>query len=147
VGLRHWTVQLPTDADVAVVRERGEAAGAPVATVDGGFRVEDPWGTAVAFVSTTAGGLRGEAVVATDRPSPYLLQLAKHFRHKLDVTFDERHAVIPFAMGVVEAHAGADALTLRAHAHTPADLRRTQEVAGRHLERFGARDELRVRWT
>ncbi len=147
VGLRHWTVQLPTDSDVAGARERAEAAGAPVAGVEGGFRVEDAWGTAVAFVSTTATGLRGEAVVATDRPSPYLLQLAKHFRHKLDVTFDERHAVIPFAMGVVEAHAGADALTLRAHAHTPADLSRTQEVAGRHLERFGARDELRVRWT
>jgi catechol 2,3-dioxygenase len=54
VGLRHWTVQLPTDADVARVRARLEARGLPVAPVDGGFLTRDPWQTAVAFVSTAA---------------------------------------------------------------------------------------------
>src|SRR3954454_4688192 len=34
VGLRHWTVQLPTTADVADVRARAEAAGIPVEPVD-----------------------------------------------------------------------------------------------------------------
>jgi catechol 2,3-dioxygenase len=54
VGLRHWTVQLPTDADVAGVRARGEESGLVVEPVDGGFRVRDPWQTAVVFVSTPA---------------------------------------------------------------------------------------------
>ena len=48
-GLRHWTVQLPTGADVAAVRERAEAAGVAVEPSDGGFVVRDPWRTAVEF--------------------------------------------------------------------------------------------------
>jgi catechol 2,3-dioxygenase len=53
-GLRHWTVQLPTDDDVAQVRARVEAAGLTAEEYPGGFLVRDPWQTAVAFVSTSA---------------------------------------------------------------------------------------------
>ena len=49
VGLRHWTVQLPTDGDVAEVRARVDAAGLPAEALDGGFLVRDPWRNAVAF--------------------------------------------------------------------------------------------------
>jgi catechol 2,3-dioxygenase len=50
-GLRHWTVQLPAEADVADVRARAERAGVAHEPVDGGFLVRDPWQTAVAFVA------------------------------------------------------------------------------------------------
>ena len=42
-GLRHWHVVLPAAADVAAVRTRAEAAGAPVEDRPGGFLVLDPW--------------------------------------------------------------------------------------------------------
>jgi catechol 2,3-dioxygenase len=147
VGLRLWTVQLPTDADLADVRGRVETAGHAIEPVDGGFLVRDPWRTALAFVSTTVTGLSSHAVVATAKPSPYLLQLAKHFRHKRDVRFDEHSAVIPFAFGTAELAAEPQALTIAAHAHTPADLERVKHVVGSHLERFGRRDELEVSWS
>lgn len=51
VGLRRWTVQLPTGPDVAELRQRVETAGQAVQPVDGGFEVGDPWGTALAIVS------------------------------------------------------------------------------------------------
>jgi catechol 2,3-dioxygenase len=142
IGLRQWTVQLPTDADVSAVRARVTGA----EEVAGGFLVRDPWGTAVAFVSTAATGLSARAVVATAKPSPYLLQLSKHFGHKLDVRFDERRSVIPLATGHAELEAGDDALKITAHAQTPADLERVEHVIGSHLERFGRRDELAVTW-
>jgi len=47
VGLRHWTVQLPTEDAVNAVRARVETA----EDYPGGFLVRDPWGTAVAFVT------------------------------------------------------------------------------------------------
>ena len=53
-GLRRWTVQLPTDADVAELRERLGGRRQAVEPVDGGFEVRDPWGTAIAVVSTAA---------------------------------------------------------------------------------------------
>jgi hypothetical protein len=143
VGLREWIVQLPTGDDVATVRARVDSAGLAIEDREGGFLVRDPWRNAVAFVATSATGLSSRAVVETEKPSPYLLQLAKHFRHKLDVRFDERSAVIPFPFGHAEL-AAADALTITAHAQTPADLRRVEQVIGSHLERFGSRDALSV---
>jgi catechol 2,3-dioxygenase len=51
VGLRRWTIQLPTDTDIVGLRERLERAGHAVEAVKGGFEIRDPWGTAVAVVS------------------------------------------------------------------------------------------------
>jgi catechol 2,3-dioxygenase len=47
VGLRTWTVQLPAEEDVAAVRARVEQAGIAVEPAERGFRVRDPWQTAV----------------------------------------------------------------------------------------------------
>jgi catechol 2,3-dioxygenase len=46
-GLRRWTVELPTSAEVAAVRSRAAAAGVATESVDEGFVVRDPWQTAV----------------------------------------------------------------------------------------------------
>jgi catechol 2,3-dioxygenase len=46
VGLRHWTVAVP---NVEEIRARVTSA----EEIDGGFITRDPWGTAVAFVSST----------------------------------------------------------------------------------------------
>ena len=146
VGLRRWTVQLPTDADVTELRGRIERAGHAVEAVGGTFEVRDPWGTALAVVSTATTGLRARAVVSTEKPSPYLKQLAKHFRHKLDVRFDDHEAVIPFAFGHAQLHAADGELHLEAFAQTPSDLARVEQVVGSHLERFGRGDGIAVSW-
>jgi catechol 2,3-dioxygenase len=49
VGLRHWTIELPTAEDVADVRARLERARVPIADRGEGFLARDPWGTAVVF--------------------------------------------------------------------------------------------------
>jgi catechol 2,3-dioxygenase len=50
-GLRHWTIELPTAADVDAVRARVEAAGIAATPLDGrGFEVRDPWETAAHVV-------------------------------------------------------------------------------------------------
>jgi catechol 2,3-dioxygenase len=51
VGLDHWTVVLPSAADVAEVRARVEAAGVALEPVTGGFRTRDPWQMAVEIVA------------------------------------------------------------------------------------------------
>ena len=49
VGLRLWTVQLPTSADVEAVLARIQAAGHEHEVVNGVFIVRDPWQIAVRF--------------------------------------------------------------------------------------------------
>ncbi len=51
VGLDHWTVVLPTAADVSEVKERIDEAGVSLEPATDGFRVRDPWQTAVEFAS------------------------------------------------------------------------------------------------
>jgi catechol 2,3-dioxygenase len=51
VGLRRWAVRLPSEADVAEVRTRVQAAGLAAEPLEGGFIVRDPWETAIAFTS------------------------------------------------------------------------------------------------
>jgi catechol 2,3-dioxygenase len=50
-GLRHWTVRLPSETEVAEVRGRVQAAGLAAEPVTGGFLVRDPWRTAVTFTT------------------------------------------------------------------------------------------------
>lgn len=58
VGVREWEVVLPSAEDVAAVRARLDAAGAPVADREGGFVARDPWQIAVAFRASIQGGAR-----------------------------------------------------------------------------------------
>jgi catechol 2,3-dioxygenase len=158
-GLRHWTVLLDGAAERDALRARLDAAGVAVTERADGLLVHDPAGIPLllavdpaADAPAAAGdagatGLRSHAEVVTDRPSPYLLQLAKHFRHKLDVTFDERAGTIPFAFGRCELRAGEGVLVLEAVAATPEELERVENVIAGHLVRFGRRHELSVAWS
>src|SRR3954464_16088784 len=47
VGLRHWTAQVDTPAEVSEVRQRVEAAGHPIEAYEEGFLVHDPSGNAL----------------------------------------------------------------------------------------------------
>jgi catechol 2,3-dioxygenase len=51
VGLRHWTIELPGEAEVAAVRERVEATGAEVEERPGGFLARDPYRNTVEIVA------------------------------------------------------------------------------------------------
>ena len=88
-----------------------------------------------------------EARVATERPSPYLKQLCKHFGHKVEATFDDTSGRIAFPFGTCELDASQEGLLVLRVTPTPdGDADRCAEVVGGHLERFGRRDELAVTW-
>src|SRR3954451_7555509 len=44
IGLRHWTVELDTAAEVSEIRQRVQAAGHPIEVYEEGFLVRDPSG-------------------------------------------------------------------------------------------------------
>lgn len=88
------------------------------------------------------------AEVATERPSPYLKQLCKHFRHKHpSISFDDRDATLPFPFGTCRMHAAGATLTLVGEAADRERLDYLERTMGGHLERFGRRDGLTVTWT
>lgn len=90
--------------------------------------------------------LSAEARVATDRPSPYLRQLCRHFAHKADVSFTDAAGEIRLGPGTCRLEAGERGLLLRAVAAEAPELEAVQRIVGAHLERFGRRDGLAVAW-
>ena len=87
--------------------------------------------------------------MATDAATRYAKQLVSHLGHKVSI-----HPVagepatwrFVFAYGVGLVRAAEGQLLLEAEAADPEALARVQDVLGRHLQRFGRRDELVVEW-
>ena len=87
------------------------------------------------------------ATVATDRAARYGKQLVSHLGRRATADWDEQTGTgwIDFGETRAELTAGPDALDIRLSA-APDAVARMEDVVGRHLVRFGARDELTVQW-
>lgn len=87
------------------------------------------------------------ARVPTPKAERYLVQLCKHFAHRVPAEYDDNSGVIAFDFGRCQMAATPEILALVAEAADPAALAQVQDVIGRHLERFAFRDGLTVSWT
>lgn len=95
------------------------------------------------------------ALVETPRAPRYLAQLCKHFAHEAEarpgrvcVEYDDENGFADFGwVGICTMHAQPQGLQLRAAANDPIRLQLVQRVMASHLERFGRRDRLLVRWS
>jgi hypothetical protein len=85
------------------------------------------------------------AAVVTDRPARYAKQLVSHMSHKVpgEWSDDARTGTLTFGSGVATLTAGDGVLTMVVDGD---DLDALEDVVGRHLVRFGTRDELIVSW-
>jgi hypothetical protein len=86
------------------------------------------------------------ADVGTDRPARYAKQLVSHLTRRAEGEWDESAGTgwLDFGeTGKGTLRAGPASLELVVDG---ADLDRLEDVVGRHLVRFGARDELVVTW-
>jgi hypothetical protein len=95
--------------------------------------------------------VRSQAKVSTDKPARYGKQLSSHLGRRCTVT--EESDGIRIALPA-DGGSGScllvnepDALALHAEAENADVLDRVQDVIGRHLERFGQREDLKVNWT
>ncbi|MGK4583230.1 DUF2218 domain-containing protein [Kitasatospora sp. HPMI-4] len=90
---------------------------------------------------------RSEARVATDRPARYGKQLAAHMGRKIEAEWSEEtgrgRLVFPAGTATLVAEPDALLLTVEGAAESLPGL---EDVVGRHLVRFGTRDELVVEW-
>jgi hypothetical protein len=90
--------------------------------------------------------LTSRADVPTDAAARYAKQLASHLGRKATVTEEAAGPRIHIGEGSCLLVAGGAALVLHAEAPSPEALDRVQDVIGRHLVKFGRRDELVVEW-
>jgi hypothetical protein len=93
--------------------------------------------------------LTARADVPTDAPARYAKQLVSHLGRRVEWTTEGpvSTATIAGGTGTGTVEVGDGVLILRARAADTVALERVQDVLGRHLERFGQRNELSVAWT
>jgi hypothetical protein len=85
--------------------------------------------------------------VATERGERYRKQLASHFGNKIEVAEEPSGTVLSWGSGgTTTLTVEPGALVLRADAEDAETLDRVKDVTGRHLERFGEKDGLKVTW-
>jgi hypothetical protein len=88
-----------------------------------------------------------QACVQTPKARSYLIQLCKHFSHKLPATFADNKGRIEFDGGVCELNADNEsALVLAVSAGSDDTLTALEDVVDRHLKRFAFKEELKVVW-
>ncbi len=86
------------------------------------------------------------AQVNTDNPARYAKQLCEHLGRRSTYEYADGEGRIDLNSGTVVLHSGDGVLELTASAEDAESLAQVQDVAGRHLERFGQRNELAVNW-
>jgi hypothetical protein len=81
------------------------------------------------------------ARVPTMSASRYLQQLAKHWSHKMTVSYSEQEGRIAFPNGaVVDMRADSDTLDVVLTVPDDGDVARMREVVSSHLDRFAFRE-------
>jgi hypothetical protein len=108
------------------------------------------------MTSTQPTGPSSTALVVTDRPARYGKQLAAHLGRRLPTTWDDAagRGAVDFPFGLARMESADDGLRLYVEVGSDAGpdlqgsagLDRLEDVVGRHLVRFGTREELTVRW-
>jgi hypothetical protein len=88
------------------------------------------------------------ATVPTSNAHRYMVQLCKHFGHRVPTSFDERDGRIQFEAGEVRLRSAPQTLMVIVEAAAPEGLGRLEEVIARHLKRFAFREpELAIEWS
>ena len=90
--------------------------------------------------------LRSHAVVPTERAERWVTQLASHLGHKAEVVRTDTSATLAIAGGSCVMTWDAAAARFAATAPEAEALGRIEDVVGRHLERFAAKEGLTVDW-
>ena len=89
---------------------------------------------------------RSRADVVTSTPERYAKQLVSHLGHKLPFTTDGATSTAELAGTTAQVVVGDGVLTLLASGSDEPGVALVEQVLGGHLERFGQRQELVVRW-
>ncbi|MFN3521544.1 MAG: DUF2218 domain-containing protein [Phenylobacterium sp.] len=91
--------------------------------------------------------MKSTATVATPNAHRYMVQLCRHFGHRVPASFDQREGRITFDVGEAAMRASPDTLMMVATSPDPEGLERLEKVMESHLVRFAFREpDMAVEW-
>ena len=92
--------------------------------------------------------LTATGTFSTENASKYLVQLCKHFAHKIDVSYDETQGSCSLPMGTAAMTANPEQLRVDVEVKDAEGLKQVKHVIDVHLERFVFREDFKnMDWT
>lgn len=82
--------------------------------------------------------MRSSATVVTPNAQRYMVELCRHFGHKVPSEWSDHEGRIRFEMGRAALRAAPETLMLVADAPDTENLSRLEQVVDSHLKRFAA---------
>tara|TARA_R100001143_G_scaffold61776_3_gene63421 strand:- start:284 stop:616 length:333 start_codon:yes stop_codon:yes gene_type:complete len=86
------------------------------------------------------------AAVETENASKYLMQLCKHFAHKVDVDYDSAQAPVEFPPGRCMMTAEGSTLSFYCRSGEDRGIAVMQHILSDHLTRFAWREDITFDW-
>lgn len=84
--------------------------------------------------------------IKTTEGANYIGKLCRHFRHKIEATYEGNNGKALFPGGTCLMEADSDQLTFKVDAKSPEALEKIQGTLDRHLIKFAFREELDIQW-
>jgi hypothetical protein len=92
--------------------------------------------------------IQSHARLNSDKAARYMTQLAKHWSHKFEVSYDDISALIPLPLGTCGMLADSEGLDITIEAVDLEALVQLEDVVAEHLLRFAFREpDARLGWT
>ncbi|KQY93298.1 hypothetical protein ASD21_11065 [Caulobacter sp. Root1455] len=92
--------------------------------------------------------MQSHARLTTDKAARYMTQLAKHWGHRFEVSYDDISALIPLPLGTCSMMADLEGLDVTIEAADLEGLARLEDVVADHLLRFAFREPVKcLAWT
>ena len=91
--------------------------------------------------------LKSEARIATPAARKYLVQLCKHFRHKVPAEYDDSQGRVDFQPGDCLMTASEDQLIIHCEGEDEFTMLRMKKILEQHLQQFAWREDLAIEWT
>jgi len=87
------------------------------------------------------------ARIATPKARNYMIQLCKHFGHKVEASYTDTTGRIAFGDRICELDSSqTDVLAITLHAESEPSLHAIEDVVARHLVRFAFKEDLAIQW-
>lgn len=90
--------------------------------------------------------MKSTVTIQTKEGAMYIGKLCRHFKHKIEATYEGNQGTAQFPWGPCQMLAEPEALTFNIEAENEEGLDKIKGAIDRHLIKFAFREELVIEW-
>lgn len=87
-----------------------------------------------------------KSIIATENAPKIMRWTLGHFKPKVPAQYDATHGSVEFPFGTCQMQATTSELIVTVQAKDAKSLTSVKDIVGRHLEKFGIKEHIKVEW-